>query len=107
MRLVRRCRTPRCRARHVTVSPSSISPLIRPATGSSPVHSSERVCRSMLRARSNTRSGGAAIAVERRIVIMGVVATILIRRVLLEKPGDLLRVQHLDQLFDSFLWTRP
>src|SRR5215218_4410281 len=63
MRLVRCCVTPRCRARHVTVSPSPISPLVRPPTARSRVCSSDRWCTSMLRAKSNTRSRGAAMYV--------------------------------------------
>ena len=50
MRLVRCCHTPKCRARHVTVSPGPMSPEVTPPTAFSPVAARESLCRSMERA---------------------------------------------------------
>src|SRR5262249_24890016 len=60
---VSRWQTPRWRASQVTDSPSSIRPLVRPATAFSPVSSREREWKSMSRARSKQRSIGAAMDV--------------------------------------------
>jgi hypothetical protein len=57
MRLVRCCRTPKCRARHVTVSPGPISPDIRPPTACSPVCASDTLCKSMLRSQAEHALG--------------------------------------------------
>jgi hypothetical protein len=67
---VNRCRTPKCRASQVTDSPSPISPLVRPATARSPVSASDRVWKSMSRARSKQTSIGAAITVTIRNAAM-------------------------------------
>ncbi|MDC0252513.1 PQQ-like beta-propeller repeat protein [bacterium] len=52
------CRMARCRAYQVTVSPSSIKPLVLPAIGRSPVPPVNAVCASMLRARSKNQYPG-------------------------------------------------
>src|SRR4051812_1415360 len=60
---VRFCQIPKCRARHVTSCPGPMRPDVTPAMARSPVAAVERVCMSMLRDRSKTRSMGAATIV--------------------------------------------
>src|SRR5690349_7956801 len=64
MRTVNSCVVPRWRACHVTSPLRPISPDVTPATARSCVRAAECWCASIERARSKTRSRGAAISVE-------------------------------------------
>src|SRR5882672_6383264 len=57
----------KCRAFQVTLSPIPISPRVTPAVAFSPWRACPRACRSMERARSKTRSGGASTRVTNSI----------------------------------------
>jgi hypothetical protein len=61
---VKDCHKPKCLARHVTSSFKPISPLVIPAIALSPVLAVEQVCKSMLLAKSKTRTMGALIDVD-------------------------------------------
>ena len=55
--------TPKCRARHVTVSPSPITPVVTPPIARSPDTAMDSTCALMSSAAENTAERGAAIAV--------------------------------------------